>query len=371
MGTLTKGPISVYPMKVMTELSIEESFPLLSNAAAQASESAGGIDSRWGSATDTADELVGMVAVRPAFSAAPGRLDEVAVPVLDTRRAGESEADRQWLLSSENYVTKGVSSVEPIEVDSAASEGKWTSIDVLTLRLYWYELERHALEVLHNVEPLEYHRLKAADIIITQGVEDATHTVLVTSRNSRAINRFVVPAIREVYSSVDESALVYPDSSSMELGDGDIFLWLLARAHHQPAVTSDLDVTAVRSVNSEAKAGWVSALSRGVDIGRLELLALIATRTTLGPAKITLRDSLLGLNADVELFGDGGFGAILGESWYSDAPMSRVEIGPRLVNDLAFSTIPRLVDAYNRDAHWRSVARDKYVANALDVLRSI
>jgi len=327
MSTLTKGHLSVYPLRVTTRLSADNAFGPLIDRAHALTQGADGIAERWGSTVDEADDLVGSRGVTP-----PVRLAEIRP---DTYTAPDVE------------------------------------LPILALRLYWYVFDKPAFEILHNPEPLDYHRLQAADVLITPGADGQSHDVLVTTRTPRSIDRIVVPALKGMYDFVDPAAVVYADDTSMALGDDDIFLWILARSHHAPDVGHDLHIVGVRSVSSEDRLQRAASLSRGVDVDRAELRALITVGARLGPAKFTVRDDLLGLVSEFELYRDGGFTVITGDSWYEDGPKLRDYIGPRIVPDLAFSVLPRLRQAYNGDDVWRRTDRDAYLAEAVQALRAL
>jgi len=207
--------------------------------------------------------------------------------------------------------------------------------------------------------------------MITASEHDGSHLVLVTTRNRNALDRHIIPALTALYRGVDDGAVVYSDVSPLALGDDDIFLWILARSHNSPEITGDISIQNVRALSTEDSLRRSAALSRGVDLDRAEFLALIATQAKLGPAKFSLSDEQLGLESDIELFSDGGFTVLVGESWYRAEPLSRDQLGPQIVPDLAFSVLPRIRAAYSADSAWRSTGRDQYRADALSALRQI
>lgn len=328
MTTLTRGHLSIKPVEVNTRIQLAHAVRDLTRNAEAAAAEAQVTEPRWGSITADDADLIGKRAARPPHGS------------------------------------------EQIDANLAMPEA---NSPLLALRLYWFETDRQALEILGPEQPSEFHRLRAADVIFAQREADAgsSHLLLVTTRNRLALDRYVIPSIKKLYASIDDGAVVKSDTTQLTFGDDDIFRWIMARAHTQPAVGEGLTVPGVRSLNTEDDLTRASALSRGVDADRAELLALIATRARLGPAKFSISDDQLSLEADVELFPDGGFTVILGESWYRSEPLARDSIGPKIVPDLAFSVLPRLRLAYASDSHWRMGGRDDYIDRAVETLRSI
>lgn len=242
----------------------------------------------------------------------------------------------------------------------------------LRFRLYWQAFDNQAYKLLgESASDGRVHRLGAVDIIVVLGVESGEHHVLVTSRNRAQMNRHILPALRSLYGSVDESSTVYADSSPYALGDDDFFRWILAAYHGNQQVSPRFRIPEVRSVSSEDAFTRAAALTNGVESDRADFQAVIVKGGRIGPVKFTIDDADLGLVADLELFEDGGFTVRTTESFYRSGPLDRDVLGPLIVTDLAFDVLPELRAVHAADVAWRSTRRQAYVDDARDSLHRI
>jgi hypothetical protein len=153
--------------------------------------------------------------------------------------------------------------------------------------------------------------------------------------------------------------------SALALTDSDFFRWLLYRGHHDPQLTKHIEVTVVRDISGQDFRQRPTNVSRGADLDRPELLALVmAAQVEFGPIKVAVRDDELELEVEFELRNDGGFSVIMLRSEYDEDP-PRDEKGLRIVTDLAFKVVPEIRSAWNADKKWRDEHRDAFVDTAI------
>lgn len=232
-------------------------------------------------------------------------------------------------------------------------------------RFLWDQVDKDAIALLGELaDDALVHQLQATDITLTETPEEGVLLGLLGLRRRSQIDGHVIPGLRELLLSVDDNTMIYSDSSPIDFGDEDFFHWLLYRAHYDPKVTEAIKLRGVRSISSQDNRRRGAAISEGADLDRPELLALISGNgTKFGPAKVVLSDRQLGLDADMELRLDGGFSIYVGSSEY-DVVLPRVEVGLRLVQDVAFKIIPELKSAYESDSRWPKVHRAKFLADS-------
>lgn len=234
-------------------------------------------------------------------------------------------------------------------------------------RLFWDQIDPRAMSLLPDSAPAAMtHFLEATDVTIASTSEDGELLALVSMRRADLMKEHVVPALEVMARLVDEGALILPDSSPIAFGDDDFFRWMLYRTHNDRDVTPEISLKQVRAMKSEDRINRGASLVGGADIDRPELLALVSgALTRFGPAKVSIYDSALGLDAELELRLNGGFSIYLGpnKTEYDEDP-PRAEKGPRAVSDVAFRIIPELKRAYNSDNDWRDTLRDEFTETA-------
>lgn len=237
-------------------------------------------------------------------------------------------------------------------------------------RFYSDQLDKKLVRAIgEDAEPQSIYTLQAADIIITRSTEKNRHLVLATSANAVFLGNDVVPALFTLAATAgDEVAQVLRDDTEAHLGDDDFFLWLLYRRTNNPALTSAITLTALRSISSADPFDRAAKLTKGADLDRPELLALVSgTAIRFGPARFAFTDASLDLAGEVELHIDGMFTPLLGETYYEER-LDRAALGPRVVNDLAFKVIPDIRGAYNEDNDWRTTHRASFTATSRSAL---
>ncbi|KGN28939.1 hypothetical protein N798_16620 [Knoellia flava TL1] len=181
--------------------------------------------------------------------------------------------------------------------------------------------------------------------------------------------------MEDLLQSVDDSAAVMRDSNDLEFGDDDFFRWILYRATHDPQLNDDLEVVNVRSMSNQDMAYRPTNMSRGVEMDRPELLALLAgTLNRFGPAKFVVWSEALSLRASLEVTASGQFSIYRGQSEYDlalDEEMTHEEEGLKLLQDTAFELLPELKRVHSADSEWRRTNRQAFTQEARDLLRDI
>jgi hypothetical protein len=243
----------------------------------------------------------------------------------------------------------------------------------LRVRVYWRETDKKARDLLQKTSGPEVLRIAAADILISESVEDNEYQCLVSVRNPSVIKRYVQPALEDLLREDDAEAVVDVDASPLALTDSDFFRWLLYRGHEDPELTEHIKVTAVRGIAGKDASKRPTSLTRGADSDRPELVALImAAHVNFGPIKIAVRDSELSLDAEFELRDDGGFNVLRNGSWYFPDDVKHDEKGLKLVTDLAFKVVPEMRSSWRADHEWVTTNREASIDNAIEVMeRSI
>lgn len=245
----------------------------------------------------------------------------------------------------------------------------------LRARLYWEEtdktLERAALGDPSN--PV-VSRLRAADVTFAEGDRDGELIGLLCERNPSRLRNTVVPEVTDLLRIVDRSATVAQDENFLEFGDDDFFRWLVYRYVHKRELDADLSLVEVRAIANQDVAYRPTNMSKGIDMDRPELLALLASNSNkFGPAKFIVWSENLGLEISLEATSSGQFSVFRGQSGYeleAGDEMDHDEIGLRLLQDAAFNVLPDLKQIYNADSMWRDTEREKFRQEARDALKA-
>ena len=256
----------------------------------------------------------------------------------------------------------------------------------LKFRRYFYYVDRRALRYIgaeYQVSPnlLLYQggealsrakALQAFDVVISGNDEEKL--LLVTSRDRSQITNEVVDPLRILLEESGHPSTFSYDSNALNVLDPDFFLWLMFRCHRKAQVTADLVLTRLREISGMDQIERTSRLGEGVSLDRAELLAMIMGGwTEFGPAAIEFFDETLGLQGSVKIHLDGGFSPILKGVEYkqSEPDEGRAEVGMRVLDDIAYLVLPKLIHAYNSDLEWPKSDRRMYVASARDDLAAL
>jgi hypothetical protein len=224
-------------------------------------------------------------------------------------------------------------------------------------RAYWWEVDRDVLGYVGAQERRSAMRLMASDIFISR-VSRSELLVLVSTRNQSQIREHLKPLLDDIVEGVrSDSGTVELDSSSMDLIDPNFFLWLIYKSQRSPAIDNDLtiaDMGAAHSVDGMTRATQVS---RGIDMDRGEVLALIMQPTIrFGPVKVVLSDAGHGVDIDCEIAYRGEFSIYKKDTGFFEPPEEVSEEYRNVLYVLLFAhdIYPRLVEAWKADGAWHS-----------------
>lgn len=99
----------------------------------------------------------------------------------------------------------------------------------------------------------------------------------------------------------------------------DFYLWLLSRYDDNEQLAPDLTLEVIRSMTAEDRLSRGTSLTAGAQMDRAEwAAAAIDKPIKFGPAQFAVDDSGLDLSLELELFVDGSFRIIVGNSDYED-----------------------------------------------------
>jgi hypothetical protein len=378
MPPVTKGRLSVSPATLKTSASLEALL-----AAVRGSKLPRGsvTSSGWGSLKDSEDQLgqlgaVVFTAQDAILSAGDDALDLPSLPPGSDAQQDATDAGGQDLAG----VGPVIDSVGDVVDDDEAvvlsgHQGAFTIPPHLQARLYWRQVSPGAVKVLGRGAPqAQILELQAADIFISETAAPQEKLVLISLGNPQRIAKYVVPYLLETVRTVDPGATMALAYSPLHLGDAEFFRWLLWRTSNRPKVSAQLEILKLIDMRGEDAGSRLTALTRGVDMDRPELLSLIMRESVaLGPATVLLTDSVVGLDAQIQLWHDGSFACTLSETGYdSHAPAgerpTRAQKGIRVTLDLAHKVIPELRRAFNADGAWRKINRAKSIQEARDAL---
>jgi hypothetical protein len=224
--------------------------------------------------------------------------------------------------------------------------------DVLAGRLYWFKKDASSRLWFDNPTEAQKHSLHAVDVLIHQRAV-GQFTILVTSRDVRDQNAYIVPALRSLFTAADTASIVSADASPLTFpGRHDFFLWLIHQALRNPEVTPELTIEDLREARTQDKRFRGTSFTNGIDSDRREVMSLLMNpESKFGPAKMLLREDDLEADFDVELFVDGGFALTQKGTEYDDEDLDRHK---RLysVLDVAHHIIPELSAAYTAYRNW-------------------
>lgn len=235
-------------------------------------------------------------------------------------------------------------------------------------RYYYDEYDKRAFRY-GGEDPALTHIFRGCDVAISRFAAEPGHfTVLIAAgHTSRAVGK-VVEGLRSALIGLDETIMIFPDSSPVAFSDSDFFRWLLYRSINDPDVTVPEPITlhGIRHIASQDFYARGTSLSDGADIDRPELLALVAGQATaFGPVKVDLKHDILDLRADIEIRADGGFAIKTAESYYgNETGMSREDKNLSMVEDVAYRVIPSLTTAWLTDTDWQTIHKPKFMEDA-------
>jgi hypothetical protein len=197
----------------------------------------------------------------------------------------------------------------------------------------------------------------AVDVLFTES--DAGISVLASSTNYATLSRVVLPALRRLMPSPDKSPFIGRPEGDV---DGDLFLWLVARCNGDRQLTSQIELYDLRALTAADLADRPARFLRECLISRPAIQAAITEAgAEFGPVKLGVQDQLTELYVDFELRRDGSFTVHRGNSSYDDPEVPANLFGRFIVDDVAFSIVPRLEQAHAQDRAWHTGGRTEFL----------
>ncbi|SOC48536.1 hypothetical protein SAMN05660748_1232 [Blastococcus aggregatus] len=308
----------------------------------------------------------GRLLVTPATLNTKASLSQLAAAMNEDRLPRGSVLNSGWGALTDDETRVGLTGPVPFRGGEAivvAEDGEVP--EHVRGRLYWRQTSPAAIKFYgKGADQEQLLELRAADIFISRTGEDGKLLVLMTLKDAVSVKRQVTPYLTETVRTVDPAATLLTSDTVLTMGDGDFFRWLLWRTYNKPELSDTLTILELINLHCQDQVFRTAALSGGIDMDRMELLTLIMRDAVgFGPATFTLSDTVVGLDAQIQLWADGSFACTLGETGY-DEPSPRAEKGIRVTLDLAHEVLPELRRAYNADNDWRTTHRAQSIQEA-------
>ena len=239
----------------------------------------------------------------------------------------------------------------------------------LVARLYYDKFDRALARQLGDGVPDEYlYRLDAVDLILSHNGE--VIDVLASTQSAADLQNVVIPALQNL--GGDDTPFTVVHHSADGEFPSDFFFWILFRFNGDRQLTRDLELAGLRTVNSQDSAYRRVRVYEDAETDRREVLAMISNvANRYGPAKLAVTSKKLALFADFEIRRDGGFSPFIENSGYNDgSPYDRAAFGQRICEDLAYSLIPSLRRAWQRDKAWYETDRQRFIDDSKAALNA-
>lgn len=318
MSLLTSGQIRIWPIKIKTDLSLEEltraaeadSYPIQSDHPSTG----------WGSSLDD-DAMVGL-------------------PVISRITVGRPE-----LFAEEGLMPQR-----------------------LRLRYYWDRLDRRMMKSFGEIAAWDrLHVRQAIDVVIFDDETESGRTVLLSSRDHRLLTSAPYPALQVLGGELCslETTMI------AESIDPDLFSWLLWRLQSNPQLTPTIMLESIREMSSTDRQFRGARFTDDATIERIEMAALIVMgKARFGPAKLSFSVSDLKAVFELELYPDGGF-QLLRASEYEESDLPDDLLGHQMVEDMWAVVLPRIREVFNNDTFWRRSGRGNLEQLAVQAIQDI
>ena len=307
------GPSSYTPVLVRTTASLEQVSSALQGARYDRDPSGSG----WGSVLDDTDTMLGKITrQRP--------------------RGGKAASHRMASIRSRSApATTGTSSTRrSFEFDAQGEAGL-------------------------------YHRLRACDVTLAPTGQQNELLGIFSESQPRRL-KTVIDGLADALESVDPSMTVDVADNPFSFGDEDFFLWVLYRATHSAKLSDNLSIVEIRALSNESIRSRITAMGKGVDLARPELITLISDQSNrFGPVRFVVWSEDLNLTLYLQIKKSGEFSIYRGDSFYDGEEMLELpeeEQRLRLFQDSAFHVVPELKFLHGQDSDWRDVHRAEFHA---------
>ena len=274
-----------------------------------------------------------------------------------TQEAGWAEFDPQDI-NLRSYGTQPPSTSPPRILDA---EGVYPKRLIARYYFWSYDGRREALLTAAGMSPsdLEVRQLDAVDVIISEEGNSEGFLVLVSSRTESEIGA-VLASLRSVFSSIDEdSSLAETTRSSLHVGSGDFFLWLVERKETAGQIHGDLTIATATALDTRDSSSRLNLLKNDIDSNRVAFLTAVVDGDDLGPLRFSIRIPSVPARIALQLWADGSFVLLTSDTHYS--LRANVENEPvQAVHDLAYKHLPALIAAHSADTEWPSFRRKEF-----------
>ena len=232
---------------------------------------------------------------------------------------------------------------------------------------YWVPVQGAERIIASGADLLLSRRLQVCDFMFVERSKGQM-LIVCSTRNARDLNQVVLPAVKALLGKIDDSVEVTKGHPDLEVGDPDIYLWLLARQHSGAPIDPSLTLAEIRHMHCRDAHMRTASLEREVDVSRRELLALVTNPTaTFGPAKLKVDYAPSEARIDFELHADGGFAVHSEWTHYRDI-VDRTDVRIQAMQELVFTVVPIIKNAYQGDTEWQESGRAAFIAECAAAL---
>jgi hypothetical protein len=230
----------------------------------------------------------------------------------------------------------------------------------LRMRYYYDHLNKPALRSLGDSSDWRrIHTRQAVDIVVLDDAvvddEQVQRTALVSLRDAKLLNAIPATALGALLEIPKKDVVTEDLPESL---DPDFFTWLLYQLNQTKPVGDGLTLQGISEMHSRDRYLRGARFTERANMDRIEMAALIVMGDMrFGPAKMDLSSQDPAADFEVELNLDGGFTVMRG-SRYKTRSVDPHLVGHALVDDMWSRVLPRMRHAYNADDGWRRQGRD-------------
>lgn len=233
-------------------------------------------------------------------------------------------------------------------------------------RFYFFVERKGLREARPDASDHELHEVAAIDVAISK-ISENESLLLVSTRNLSDARKYPLKKLLLMLQSIDGNARIETENSPIALPSPDLYLWLMVKARDTQSIDSRTEIRSIEAVHGQDSAYRVTVLNDVVSFDRPGFLIAVAEGDELGPAKVTLYDSVDNVKICFTLWQSGMFSVITGSTYYPDE-VDNATWRLRAVFDLAYHLIPRMIEAHRVDQNWNKVVRPKEIREAAEAL---
>lgn len=211
-------------------------------------------------------------------------------------------------------------------------------------------------------DPVDTRRLDAVDFVISEEIADG-YLVLASTRSENELNPAVASALAAIRLLDPTADLQSKTRSSLHVGGSDFFLWMVERRTTNPIVDSNLTLASITGLDTLDNRSRQNLLKDEIDGDRPNFLTAVADGHDLGPIRFMIRIPSIPAKISLILWADGSFVLLISGTHYSVKAQIQNE-AMQAVYDLAYVHLPRLIAFYAADTDWTSTRRIAFRAGA-------